>query len=294
MDGGQQTNQTSEPVIYLNGQFIPRSQAKVDVEDRGFVFADGVYEVVRYYWGQPLAMDLHIQRLRRSLAAVRIEADAFVDSLQATSDLLVKRNGMPNASVYVQVSRGSSPRNHVIPQGIRPTVMAIAYPAHDIDTEPAPRCIRATLEPDLRWARCDIKSLMLLANVLAKAQAHDRDAHEAILHRQNIVTEGSSTTVLVIRKGELWTHPANELILDSITRKLVLQLAAEQGLKVVEQAITTDQLLEAQEVMIAGTTTHLAAVTHINDKPISQAQAGPITSLLYTRLLNLIRSKCKP
>jgi len=294
MDGGQSTSPVSEPVIYLNGQFIPRSQGRVDVEDRGFVFADGVYEVVRYYWGKPLAMDLHVQRLRRSLAAVRIEADAFVENLQSICDQLIHQNAVPHASIYIQVTRGSAPRNHVIPQGIRPTVMAIASKAYDIDTEPAPRRVKATTEPDLRWARCDIKSLMLLANILAKAQAHDRDANEAILHRQNVVTEGSSTTVFVVRLGKLWTHPANEMILDSITRKLVLQLASELNLDVIEQPVTVDELLTADEVMICGTTTHVAAVTHINDKPIGQGQAGPITSKLYSALTDLIRSRCKP
>lgn len=296
MDGRPQSSPAGAdkpvPQVYLNGRFIPRSQAHIDIEDRGFIFADGVYEVIRYYWGNAFAMDRHVARMTRSLQQVRIAAADALSNMAAISDELVTRNQLPNASVYWQITRGSAPRNHVIPEGIQPTVMAIAYPAHDLQVDGKLRSVSASLHPDTRWDRCDIKSLMLLANVLAKAQAHDAGDHEAILHRDGLVTEGSSTSVLAVRDGQLWTHPANHRILDSITRRLILDLARANGLVVVEQALTIEQLLQAQEVMIAGTTTHVAAVTKVDQQPIGDGRPGKISEILFEGLKKMIGNTC--
>lgn len=286
------TDTPSTQVVYLNGSFIPRNLAKVDIEDRGFVFADGVYEVIRYYHGQALAMNEHVHRLAHSLSAVRIKAPQIIQDLAAISDQLVQANHLTDASIYWQVTRGSAPRNHVIPADITPTTMAIAYKAHDLSLETIPKCVSATIEPDLRWSRCDIKSLMLLANVLAKDQAHEQGAHEAILDRNGVITEGSSTSVLAVRDGVLHTHPANAFILDSITRKIVLKLASELGIKVIEAPMSRRDFAKSDEVMIAGTTTHLAAVTVIDGDKVADGKAGPVTIKLFSALRAFIFSKC--
>lgn len=279
-------------IVYLNGRLIPRSQASIDIEDRGFIFADGVYEVIRYYNGVAFAMDQHIHRLTRSLKQVRIDAPKVLHDMASISNQLVQANGLSDASIYWQITRGAAPRNHVIPDVITPTSMAIAYPAHNLRLEAGPKSVSATLEPDQRWARCDIKSLMLLANVLAKDQAHQQGGHEAILHRDGVVTEGSSTSVLAVRDGVIHTHPANQWILDSITRKIVIGLARDLGIEVVEQPMSTDQITQADEIMIAGTTTHLAAVTRLSDKPIGQGKLGQITTTLFAALKEFIFRQC--
>lgn len=298
MDGSPQSSSAGSdkpvPQVYLNGRFIPRSQAHIDIEDRGFIFADGVYEVIRYYWGHAFTMERHVARMTRSLQQVRIDAADTLKDMAAISDELVARNQLANASLYWQVTRGSAPRNHLIPQGIKPTVMAIAYPAYDLNAEGQLRSVSASIQPDTRWDRCDIKSLMLLANVLAKANAHDQGDHEAILHRDGVVTEGSSTSVLVVRQDELWTHPADRQILDSITRQLLLDIARDKGLKVVEKAVTIPELFAAQEVMIAGTTTHLAAVTKVDQQPIADGRIGKISQILFQGLKKMITQTCGP
>lgn len=280
-------------VVYLHGQFLPRHQAHVDIEDRGFLFADGAYEVIRYYWGLPLAMAPHQERLTRSLAALNIKADDVAPLLPTLGRQLLERNRLTQASIYWQVTRGSATRGHAIPPGIKPTVMAIAYLAHDIDDQPEPRSMKAHRLPDLRWARCDIKSLMLLPNVLAKSQATEQGADEAILIREGIVTEGGSTTVLAMRDGQLWTHPANARILNGITRQLVLKLAGDLGLPVVEQPIPADALPLSQEVMAVGTTTHVAAITQIDGRPVGDGAPGPVTRRLFDALMAYIRGQCR-
>ena len=285
------TNPSSQ-VVYLNGSLVARANAKVDIEDRGFMFADGVYEVIRYYNGKPLAMDEHVKRLTRSLEAVRINAPDMLANIHQATDQLVQANGLSHASVYWQITRGSAPRNHTIPSNIRPTCMAIAYKAHDLRQETSPRCVSASIEPDMRWSRCDIKSLMLLANVLTKDTANQQGCYEAILHRDNIITEGCSTSVLAVMDGVIHTHPANQWILDSITRRIILKLADELGIKVVQTPLTINQLAAADEIMLAGTTTHLAAVTHLNGQPMGHGKAGLVTSKLFSALREYIFRQC--
>lgn len=272
---------TTSPVVYLNGLFMPRREATIDIEDRGFIFADGVYEVIRYYDGRAYRMAEHAQRLARSLAAIDINAHDIPAQLAAISDELVARNHMKHASIYWQITRGSAMRNHLPPTNLKPTVMAIAYPAHDLQAEHEPKAITASLQPDQRWARCDIKTIMLLANVMAKHHAHQQGAYEALLHRDGIITEGSSTSALFVRDGVIHTHPANERILDSITRRVLLALAQREGKKVIEQPLPVAAIHEMDEVMIAGTTTHVAAVTQVDGQKIGQGKPGPVTKKLH-------------
>jgi D-alanine transaminase len=278
-----------QPTVYLNGQFLPRGEAKLDIEDRGALFADGVYEVVHYYGGSPFAMAAHAQRMQRSLAALGIDCDA---DFAAISDELIRRNAAPHASVYWQVSRGPARRDHVIPQHVTPTVLLIVYPDTPPNMHAAPRQVTAMLHEDMRWSQCWIKSLMLLPNVLAKSKARAAGAFEAILHRDGFVTEGASTNAFIARGGELWTHPADQYILGGITRDTVLQLAGELGIVCNEQRFAVDELLGADEVMLTGTSTHVAAVTRIDDHTIGDGQAGPIARRLHDALMRRIARDC--
>lgn len=288
-----------QPVVYLNGSFVPRGEAKLDVEDRAAMFADGAYEVLRYYAGRPLAMDAHVARLRRSLDALGIDAGAALDDLPTASRVLVERNGWPDAKVYWQVSRGVMQREHLPAAGLEPTVMAIAYPRASMGNGPSddsadttPARLTAMLCPDPRWHRCDIKSLMLLPAVLdaQKAMQHGYDA--AIWHRHGRVTESTAANVMIVRHGELWTHPADQWILAGVTRQIVLDLARQGGLEVNERAFDAAALLTADEVMLTGTTTHVAAVVQVDHQQIGGGEPGRVTRDLHAALLASIRASC--
>ena len=283
---------TNEPVVYLNGGFVPRGEAKFDVEDRGALFADGVYEVVRFYAGRPFAMDEHVGRLRQSLDAIRMPHPPAVDGLGAISERLVRENRLADAKVYWHVTRGSAPRDHVIPVGTAPTVMAIAYPAPPLDVAAPAGRVTAVLAEDQRWHRCSIKSLMLLPNVLAKSQAHDAGADEAILHRGGVVTEGTATSVFAVVGGVLRTHPADQWILGGITRGLVLTLAGRLGLEVRQTAVTLDEVRQATEVLLCGTTVPIASVTSIDGSPVGGGGVGPIAARLHRAMVEHIAEAC--
>ncbi|MBI1337494.1 MAG: D-amino acid aminotransferase [Phycisphaera sp.] len=278
------------PVIYLNGQFVPRVEAALSIEDRGGLFADGVYEVVRYYHGKPLAMQMHHERLANSMRAIELPATPRAHDLPGVSDELVKANNLLDAKVYWHVTRGAAPRDHAFPVDVLPTVMAIAYPDKPLDPSATPRQVRTILHPDERWAHCWIKSLMLLPNVLARNRALRAGASEAILHRANRVTEGTSTSVMVVRNGKLWTPPTDGAILPGVTRAIVIDLAGSQGITVREEPFDTEALLSADEVMLVGTTTHVAAVTHVGQAQIADGQTGPTTSKLHRAFVDYVLS----
>ncbi len=256
------------------------------------MFADGAYEVVRYFGGRGFALGKHADRLRESLAAIRIEPPGDVERFAGVSDELVACNGLADAELYWQVTRGSGPRGHLFVAGARATVLVIAYPSRALVVGGEPKGVVVVLREDLRWHRCSIKSLMLLANVLAKNEAHEAGADEAILHRDEVVTEGTSTSVFVVRGGELWTHPADQWILGGITRAIVLDVARAEGMVVRERAFTTHELLTANEVMITGTTTYLAGVLRADDAVIGGGQVGPVTRRLHAGLVGRIAGEC--
>ncbi len=275
-----------ETQVFLNGAFIPRSEAKLDIEDRGAMFADGVYEVVCYHAGRPYAMREHITRLRASLEAIGINPPKQIDQFDQISNQLVQRNHLTDAKVYWQVTRGSGHRDHAFSAvTTAPTVLAIAYPTDALALSSQPPPVRAMLTEDLRWHRCSIKSLMLLPNVLAKNKALQAGYHEAIMHRHGHVTEGTATSVFIVRQGQLWTHPADQWILDGITRRRLLQFAREAQIPTYERTYTTQELLTADEVFICGTTTPVAGVVEVDGTTIGDSQVGPITSRLYTALV---------
>ncbi len=262
--------------IYLNGQFIAKQDAKVSIEDRGFLLADGVYEVVRIYNGKPFMLDLHVQRLRQSLAAIRIQADA--DELTNATRELLDRNGLRDARAYWQVTRGAAPRNHAFPTNVQPTVLAMVDPVAPLLPDAPLPTDKALLTDDRRWLDCAIKSLMLLPNVLARQQALEAGCGEAIFHRGSVVSEGAATSVFAVIDGVLRTHPTDGSILPGVTRAVVLELAKAEGIALSEQAFTVDDMARAQELILTGTTKHVTAVTRCggHDYPV-----GPVAQKLH-------------
>nr|MBC7245196.1 D-amino-acid transaminase [Chloroflexota bacterium] len=269
-------------IVYLNGEYLPVEKATVSIEDRGFLFADGVYEVVRVYRGQPFHLEAHLQRLQRSAQGARLPLPQPVANLPAIIERLLVENNLLDTNIYIECTRGAAhPRTHAFPAESHPTVLVMPQTLHALPPDGRTSGVSAITVPDLRWQRCDIKSIMLLPNVMAKTQAREQGAFEAILVRDGIVTEGSSTNIFAVFNGVLATHPANHHILAGITRQVVLRLAADLGLSVREDLFTVEQLYQAQEVFLTSTTSEVLPITRIDGRTVGTGHPGTVTTCLF-------------
>jgi len=280
-------------LVYLNGEYLPAERALVPAGDRGFLFGDGVYEVTRAIDGRLFAADRHMRRLARGLRALAIDvAPAEQEALLEVSERLLAENGLAEreAAVYVQITRGAALRTHHFPPaGTRPTVYAFAWrltPIPELRAEGA----HVVTHPDLRWARCDLKTVNLLPNVLAKQKAHEAGAFEAVLVRDGAITEGSHTSIFGVVDGELRTYPLTHHILPSITREIVLELAAEAGIEVRQQPIRVEELAHLSEMFLTSTTADVLPIVSVDGRPVGTGRPGPVAARLYTRLAELMRA----
>ena len=274
-------------IAFVNGRFMPLDEAVVPIEDRGFQFADGVYEVIATYGGEPFALKPHFDRLERSLAALSLSLDINAYGLEALMREGLEYAGFDETLVYIQITRGVAPRHHEFPTtSVDPTVVMTFKRLYRIPQAHYERGIAVISTPDERWQRCDIKTIALLPNVLAKQQARTAGAFEALLvDGQGRVTEGSSTSVFCVVDGTVYTAPEGSHILPSITRGQLLELARELGLPVVEDFQTLEEFKTADEVFIAGTTTEAMPVVRIDDAVIGAGVPAPITLKLREAFL---------
>lgn len=269
-------------IAYLNGQFLPLDRAVVPINDRGFVFADGVYEALITYDREPFAIDLHWQRLERSLHELKIPVPIDYEVFCAIIEDGISRSEYDEVLIYVQITRGVSPRAHLIPQGLQPTFLVTFREFHSHAPECYSQGVATVTLPDLRWGRCDIKTIGLLANTMAKTQAREMGGYEAILIGQDgIVHEGSSSNVAIVRDGVFVTHPTTHQILAGVTRSIVLELVRELGIRIYEEPFSVETMLDADEVMLLGTTFEVMPVTLIDGKSIANGHPGPITHQLH-------------
>jgi D-alanine transaminase len=272
------------PTCWLDGRYLPLAEARISPLDRGFLFADGVYEVVPVHRGRPFRLRQHLERLEHSLAALRMRSPLPRAGWVEVIERLVAAAGAPEQLVYLQVTRGAEfGRNHAYPSAdVSPTGFAYAspYPQHSPAT--FERGLAAALLEDTRWARCDIKSVALLANVLLRQQAQERGAAESILHRDGRITEGSSSTVFMVRDGRLLTPPNCHDILPGTTREAVLELAAGR-LPAEARDFTVDELRAADEVWIASAGRGVLPVTSLDGQPIASGLPGPAWRDMYAR-----------
>jgi len=272
-------------VVYLDGAYVPRAEARLSPDDRGFLFGDGVYEVVRFYGGRPFAEEAHAARLERSLRALRIEGFEAA-SFPAIARRLAEANGFIDGTCYLQVTRGAAPRRHAFPPpGTPPTVYACTYPLHAAP-EKWERGVGVALVPDERWGRCDVKSTALLPNVLANQAAKEAGAEEAVLVRDGLVTEGSHTNVAAVFEGRVFTHPEGPRILSGVTRGVVLALCAELAIPVEERPVPAAELPRADEVFLMSTTSEVLPVAAVDGRPVGAGTPGP----LARRLLDAFRA----
>ncbi len=279
--------------VYLDGAYLPREQATVSVDDRGFLFGDGVYEVVRVVGGRYVEAGRHLARLRRSLAELELP-DPTTDGMDllAIGTELLGRQGIGSegeAVVYIQVTRGAAPRRHAFPaRGTPPTVFVSAWeftPKRDLMTAG----VTAITHPDLRWQRCDIKSVNLLPNVMANQRATERGAYEAILVRDGIVTEATHCNVFAVVDGILRTPPNGPAILPGVTREAVLGLARGARIEAREDAIGLAELARADEVFVTGTTTDVMPVIALDGFPVGAGTPGPVARRLGRLLAERMR-----
>ena len=272
-------------IACVNGRFMPLAEATVSVEDRGFQFGDGVYEVIRTYRGRPFELDGHLARLERSAQALDIPQP--YSRSKWTQYVLegIKRAGYPEAKVYLQITRGAAPRDHAFPANATTTVVMTIREFHALSPELQNFGVSAIVIDDLRWGRCDIKSVNLLANVLARQQAKQAGVFEAILVKDGQVTEGAVSNVMAVQGGAVITAPEGPQILSGITRELVLELARKDGIPVQERPIPQSALFRVDELLLTGTTVEVLGVVKVDDKVIGTGRPGPITQ----RLANLLR-----
>lgn len=267
--------------VYLNGEFLPESEAKISVLDRGFLFGDGVYEVVPVFGGRLFRLEQHLDRLERSLSAVRIDPPLDRAGWTRMLEDLVARNPGDDRSVYLQVTRGVARRDHAFPPDVPPTVFAMVSPIKAPDPALFAQGVSAVTVPDTRWNRCDIKAITLLANILARQQAVEAGAAEAILVRGGFATEGAASNLFVVADGVIVTPPKDTSLLPGITRDLVVELAQQHGLPVMESAIPEASLRDAEEIWLTSSTKEILPVTRLDERAVGEGRPGPVWRRMF-------------
>ncbi|MBX3661369.1 MAG: D-amino acid aminotransferase [Burkholderiales bacterium] len=263
-------------IVYLNGKFMPIEEAHVPVLDRGFIFGDGVYEVIPVYSKHPFRLAEHLRRLQYSLDKVRIDNPMTEAEWTRLVTEIVERNAGDDQSVYLQVTRGVAKRDHAFPKGVRPTVFMMSNPL----VTPAPALVESGVAcisaQDYRWLNCDIKSVSLLGNCLLRQLSADAGATETILFRDGKLTEASASNVFIVRDGVLLTPPKDNLVLPGITYDVVLEIARAREFQVEVRAVTEAEVRGADEIWVTSSTKEVLAVTTLDGKPVGDGRPGPL------------------
>ena len=270
------------PVAYLNGRHLPLADARISPLDRGFLFGDGVYEVIPVYAGRLFHLPAHLKRLQYSLDAIRLGNPHTDREWTVLLERLVRENDGGDQALYLQVTRGAdASRDHAFPKGVPATVFAMCSPLAGLPEDLKVRGARVVTLADIRWQRCDIKSTALLGNVLLRQDATDRACHEAILVRDGHATEGTASSLFVVARGTLITPPKGPELLPSITRDVVLELARRHGIPSRESPIPVAELGGAEEIWLASSTREVYAVTEVDGRPVGSGKPGPVWQRMF-------------
>ena len=269
-----------DSVVYLNGQYLRLADAKVSVLDRGFIFGDGIYEVVPFYQGKPFRMEEHLDRLERSLASIGIDPGYSRDDWRALVRDMASRSPYSHFTVYLQITRGPAKRDHAFPQDAQPTVFCMISPFSRPDARLREQGLTAMSVPDIRWLRCEIKSVSLLGNVLAKQQAVQAGVDEVLQFRDGFLTEGASCNVWIARDGVLLAPPLDNLILEGIRYRFLEELAAKAGIPFEARRISQSEVAQADEIMLSSATKEVLPVVQYNGEPVGNGKPGPIYTAL--------------
>jgi D-alanine transaminase len=275
------------PVVYFNGAYVPKDEVRISPDDRGFVFSDGVYEVVRSYGGRIFELDPHLRRLADGLAAIEIGGvDVF--AIGGVFREVLARNGLDasDATIYLQVTRGAAPRTHWFPDPPPPPTVYVESKPFTPRGDPAVGIDVITV-PDIRWTRCDIKTVGLLPNTLAHQRARVAGAFEAVFIRDSVAIEGTASNLFAVVDGEVRTAPANNLILPGVSREVVLRLCRQHGIRHVETPVFVEDLARASEVFLTGTSIEVMPVVRVDGRAVANGVPGPMAR----RLLDLFRAE---
>ena len=268
-------------IVYLNGDFMPIEEARVPVLDRGFIFGDGVYEVVPVYGRQPFRWSQHYTRLERSLGRLRIDNPFDADGWRGLVDALIARHPWDDQFIYLQVTRGVAKRDHAFPKGVTPTVFGMSSALPLVPAQQLAHGVSAVSLPDERWLNCDIKSTSLLGNVLARQSAIDAGATECVMYRDGFLTEGSSSNIWVVRDDRVLAPPRDRLILEGIRYGLLQELCESQGLPFEMRPISRTEVESADELMLSSATKEVLPITRLDGRPVGSGEPGPVFARLH-------------
>ncbi len=268
-------------IVYINGTFVPRNEAAVDIEDRGYQFADAVYEVIYFTSGEPFRLGPHIERLRRSASELRIQLPDLDELTQRMHGLIEKNNfEEDNVKLYLQISRGTQERHHAFEPDLEPTVVMTVNRFSGHPPERYHQGVHVITVPDDRWARCYIKTTALISNGMAKTKAKEKGAFEAVFVRDGFITEGTSSNTFIVNDQQVITPPSSNYILEGITRNAVIDLLEQSEYEIVERGVSLDEYYQADEVFLTGTTTEVMPVVQVDDRSIQDGTPGDVTKTL--------------
>lgn len=271
-------------LAYVNGEILPIDQAKIPIEDRGYQFGDAVYEVIAGINGRLFALEEHLDRLERSMGELAFPKMQR-EKIKGEIENLFAKAGYADATVYVQISRGVAPRSHAFPEEPVPQFVMTVRETTNLDEEKWKKGVAVITMEDIRWGRCDIKTVQLLPNAMAKQKALDAGVYDAILvSREGVVREASSANVFIVKDGVAWTHPLTNNLLPGITRKILLSICREIGQPVKERFFSKDELYAADEVFLTGTTTEVLSVVQVDGKTIGTGVPGKVALRLYEEM----------
>ncbi len=266
---------------FLNGEYVPLKDCKISPLDRGFIFGDGIYELLPVYENKAFYLDQHLQRLQRSMAEIRIKNPYSLNEWQSLIENLIQQSDHDDLAIYIQVTRGIAPRDHIFPQATQATVFAMANPLPKVAEEQLQNGVELITSDDIRWQRCDIKVISLLANILARQDAIEASAAEAIMVRDDHALEGAASNLFVIRDGTVYTHPKDNLVLPGITRDFVLELLDELGIEYHEQVIPKEWLYSSDELWITSSIKEVLPATKIDQKVVADGKPGELWRKTY-------------
>ena len=278
-------------IVYLNGQFLPEDQATISIMDRGFLFGDGIYEVVPVINGKLVDKHYFLERLGNSLGAIDLEWPCTPEEYLALLIEIVERNGIEEGSVYTQVTRGVAERDFAYPVGVSPTLVAWGSSRAIVDNPLSETGVKVVTVPDLRWKRRDIKSLNLLAQCMAKQAAREQAAFEGWMVEDGMITEGASSSAFIVREGRIITRPLSNAVLPGIRRRVILEAAGKRKLGIEERLFSVAEAMAADEAFLSSATTLVLPVVSIDGKQIGDGKPGPVTRLMRSLYIEAARQE---
>ena len=278
-------------IVFLNGKFISKSEASISIMDRGFLFGDGVYELIPVYKSKIFLLDKHLARLRSSLNHINIDSESVgINNIAEVINVIIEKNKILDSFIYVQITRGAqSPRNHIYQNNLKPTILVMGENYNIFSKDQVMRGFEATVQRDFRWTKSYIKSISLLGNVLLKNHASDNNFYETLLIRDDLLTEGAASNVFIVEDNNVITPKLSENLLSGVTRDLIINLARQSGKQVLEEDISSDRLISADEIWCSSSTNYVVPITKVDDVDIRNGKVGDTTREFYDLVTKYIQ-----